>query len=106
METKIAEKINNEISSSPFPIYRMIPPYHGAAIIGVTTIEKFAEIMRIHNEEEEYKDFLDNQPDKSKILIMPGLELEIGVAISKGTGTVIQHSFETEMTNEGYLLVE
>lgn len=106
METKIAEKINSEITPSPFPVYRMIPEFHGAGIIAVTTIEKFAQILELYNETDGFEEFLDKNPDKSKVLIFPGVELPSGVAIHKGRGAVLEHSFETEMTNEGYLIVE
>lgn len=106
METKIAEKINNEITPSPFPVYRMIPEFHGASIIAVTTIEKFAQVLELYNQTDEFKEFLDKNPDKSKVLLFPGVELPIGIAINQGLGALLDHSFEIEMLNEGYLIVE
>jgi uncharacterized protein YpbB len=106
MESKIAERINHEISGSPFAVYRMIPAFNGADIIGVTTIEKFEEVMRMFNEIEHVQEFLDSQPDKTKTMVLPGIELPIGIAINKARGAVIDHSIEVELSNEGYLIVE
>lgn len=106
MESKIAERINDEITSSPFAVYRMIPEYHGAGIIAVTTIEKFADVMGLYNETKEIQEFLDKQPDKQKIMILPGIELPIGVAINKARGAVIDTSFEEEVMSQGYVIVD
>lgn len=106
MESKIAERINNDITSSPFTIYRMIPAYYGADIIGVSTIQKFAEVIALYDNVDDYQEFLDSQPDKSKIMIMPGLELPIGVAIAKHMGTVLESSIEEELVKEGYLIID
>lgn len=102
-EVKIA-RVMNEVNA-PMAIYQMTPNYYGADIIGVTTVEKYKEMLLQDGENlDDYQETLDNHKDY-KYIILPGFNNSKSVRITKSFGHFINEDIEDFLSTEGYVII-
>jgi len=101
METKIARLIK---VNAPMKMYEMTPHFYGAAVIAVTTGQNFINLIRMYGEDvSEYDQIKGNE---TKTMILPGIDLGEGIAISKGLGAFVEGTLEEALAEEGYVILD
>jgi hypothetical protein len=104
LEAKIA-RVMHEVSSGKMKVYQMTPAYYGAALIAVTTGKELLEIVKKDGENvEDYMDALTGNEDR--VLLLPGFDLGLGVAIAKGMGHFVDGTAEQEFEDNGYVVLD
>jgi hypothetical protein len=101
METKIARLMKVD---APMKMYEMTPSYYGAAIIAVTTGQNFLDLIKMYGDD--VSDYDQVQGNESKVMILPGIDLGEGVAISKGMGAFVEGTIEEALAEEGYVILD
>ena len=103
METKIARVMNEVVA--PMKIYQMSPAFYGAALIAVTTGKEYIKMLKQDGEVDvEFTEMAKN--NEHKILILPGIDLGEGIAITKSMGHFIEGTLEETLAEEGYVIMD